>query len=344
MRWASSVAFGCLTLANAGVVPASSPSQVLLNDTGNRELGRKIRAELLDAGFSVLDGHAVSLRPGADTVPVQAGNALIRVASAEQVELYIAGASERDAYSQALRRRGGEAQSFALRVVEELRARLVDLGISDHRPATATATPDLILDQNIAVSPAAASPGMTAGDRSTTLWLSGGVGGVWATGGIGPILDGALGASLELGGNWQVGIAALVPLSEGDVSGPEGEAEVYVGSVAAELSSSQKLSAAWSSSVGAGAGVLVVSSYAETSRPFLAREDRLFAGLYYLHGGLTWALSDTVRLRAGVVLGVSAPRPVLRFDQRDVASFGPAFGGLVLRAELGWPVGVPGPP
>jgi hypothetical protein len=77
----------------------------------------------------------------------------------------------------------------------------------------------------------------------------------------------------------------------------------------------------------------------EASTPFVAHDDSLTAGVYYLHASAGRWLSDSVRLRAGVLAGATAPRPVLRFDDRDVATWGRAFGALALEAEIGFPLG-----
>ena len=344
-HWASRLAALGLLLAGMGTALGSfgSPmpvSQVTLNDSGSRALGRKIRAELLYAGFSVLDPPRRPRSPDARSSSARAGDVLIRVLSDEAVELYIAGGSDLGDHAQALRRRTSEA-SFALRVVEQLRARLVDLGISAEDAPTVSSA---VLDTG--PSPPSSEPIRAPTPRDTgasgeptvalplMLWTRGGVGGVWATGGLTPTLEGVLGASLEVSG-LQLGISALVPLSSSDVSAREGEAEVYVASVALEVSFARELSPAWRLSTGPGAGLLVVSLQGEAAESFRARDDRLLAGVYYWQGGLTWSLSETVRLRGGAILGVSAPRPVLRFDQRSVASLGPLLGGLMLQVELG---------
>ena len=347
-RWARAAAIGCLWLVVSVPAFGQSPPQVMLSGAGSRELGRKLRAELLYAGFTVVDAPPSHIEPSANAAPERAGDALIRITSDQRVELHVAGGEERSSFSQALHRRDGEAQSFALRVVEELRARLVDLGISvnDVSPAEQNeaqrvdlAPPRVLPIPTVTEAPpASVDTGASARDRpsSTSLWLRGGVGGVWAAGGIGSIVEGAVGASLELESGVVVSVSALVPLNPGEVSAPEGEADVYIGSVAVELGLVQQLSPSWRVNAGAGAGLLVVSSEAEAQQAFVAQNDTLFAGTYYAQAGATWSLTEAIRIRAGALLGWIAPRPVLRFDQRDVASFGPGFVALVLNAEVGW--------
>jgi len=84
--------------------------------------------------------------------------------------------------------------------------------------------------------------------------------------------------------------------------------------------------------------VLVLALSGEASSAYVAHDDRLTAGVYYAHASVGRKLTDWLRLRAGLLAGITAPQPVLRFDGREVASFGRAFTGMTLNAELGFPL------
>jgi hypothetical protein len=137
---------------------------------------------------------------------------------------------------------------------------------------------------------------------------------------------------------WSVGVVALLPVASSDVSAPEGEAEVSATLVTAELGYSPRLHDRWFVAGGVGGGVLVLALSGEASDAYVARDDRLTAGVYYAHASAGRKLTDWLRLRAGLLAGMSAPRPVLRFDGREVASWGRAFGGMAINAEIGFPL------
>jgi hypothetical protein len=138
---------------------------------------------------------------------------------------------------------------------------------------------------------------------------------------------------------WELSLLAMLPLTENEVAEPEGEAEVGVNAFVAEIEHHAAFTDKWFLSAGVGGGVLVLATRAETAAPFVAHEDTLLAGIYYLHVGAVRRVAPWLRLRASVLGGVSAPRPVIRFDDRDVAAWGRAFGGVAIGAELGMPLG-----
>jgi len=332
---------------------AQTISNVILDGRGSAQLARKIRAELVYLGLSVTAAPAARARPPvADRLASSEARALMQIESPDRVEVVLAADAEHPAVRYALERRDGEGEAFALRVVEELRARLVDLGLA--RPAsssevarerTPSAAVETLPTEARGNSIARSTPPAPDEDRSQpaderfpdfSLWLDAGIAGVAATGGVGPLLGGAFGAHVALG-DLDLGVEVLVPLDSADVSAAAGEAEVRLGAFGAEVGYARPLATHWTLRGGAGAGLFMLLLQSEPEPGFIGNDDRLLTGHYYLHAGCAWRATRVLGLAAALGVGFSAPRPVLRFDDRPVASFGPTFGTLTLEAQIGWP-------
>ena len=91
---------------------AQEAQHVALADGVSPELGRKLRAEIAYAGFGALPAASAKRTP-----------ATLRVLSPERVQLSVQRASDGAGFTETLERAPGEGDSFALRIVEALRAR-----------------------------------------------------------------------------------------------------------------------------------------------------------------------------------------------------------------------------
>jgi len=342
-----------LVLAAAGTSHAGPAPRVLVIDGGSSSLARKLRAELAYGGLEVIDPSvADSDADDADLLASGACDAFLRVLSERNVQVFISGSRAHDAYSQNLLARPSE-EAFPLRVVEELRARLVELGFElpddteqPNAPSAVTAPTPLTAPAASVTTPASA---VVASDRSgssdadeqpfpVVLGASVGVGGIVAAGGLGPALTGVLGVRAQLGSALGLRLAASLPLSNNGTSAPEGEVEVLVTTFSLEAEYTSQLGSGWALSTGLGAGVVLLGMHTEAEAPFVARDRSLRSGLYFVQFGLARELTDWLRLRASLSVGVSGPRQVLRFDDREVASWGPGFGTFTLDTEIGWRV------
>jgi hypothetical protein len=268
------------------------------------------------------------------------------------VQVDVVGSDAHGTDSRVLQPRRGEGETFPVRVVEELRARLVALGFElpdDQAPARSEREPAL-------PAPATTEPARTTTRTTTkatatgtgtgraeleiaqplTFWASGGMGGIIAAGGLGPAFAGVLGLRGQADGGGSVRLAALLPLSDSGVTAPEGEVEVSVWAFFAEAEYPTRLAQDWVLSLGLGAGLVTLAMRPEAAAPFVGTDRRLISGLYFAHLGLARELTDWLRLRASLALGISGPRPVLEFDGREVGSWGPGFGTLTLNTEIRW--------
>jgi hypothetical protein len=374
--WARASLAGLLSWLGVAAEARAAPApRVLLLDLDDGDLARRLLAELTFTGLAPIQGarHLEgSTAPDAE--------ALVRVISERSVQIEIVDSTGHRTYSSTLRASKTETTVFPVRVVEQLRARLLDLGFElPEKPSEAapggprTNTQSPVVDAAPAaaerVMPAAASagheeafatpraasepalsPALVAGDTparveeefaeagreaAVVLWAHGGPGGQLAAGGMGPALGGTLAVGLDWG-SLGLGIAASFPLSQLEVDEPPGEANAAITSVCAELRYPLWSRERWLVDAGLGAGLVVLALQAEAEPPFIARDRRLISGRYYLHAGLARELEDWLRVGVDIAAGANSPRPVLRFDEREVASWGPGFVALTLNAELRW--------
>lgn len=356
--------FGAALLAAVAHAEPTPLATVSIVDAGSPALARKLRAEAAYAGFD----EVRSGNPGEAPEPEMAPLAVIRVMSANRVELSVA-AFEGPGRSMEFARAEGEGDSFALRVIEQLRASLLDLGWDvPAQPGAAGAVPAARADDEAMLSGAAApsppaSPraaeasappasvatepprragadalsgdalGSSPASRSL-LALDAGMAASWATGGSGVAPHALLGLRGSQGG-WGASLTALLPLAGSDITAPEGEAHVSWHSFSAGLERELPLSAAWFASGGLGAGLLLIDVRGEARPEFVGRHERLLTGSYFIELCTGRRLSSSVMLRATLRTGLAAPRPVVAFDGHDVASVGRLFGVLALSADIG---------
>jgi hypothetical protein len=333
---------------------ASPTPRVIVLDGKNQNLARRIRAELSFTGLTVVESPRGEFEREDVAALTDGGyDATIRILRDGSVQVDVVGSDAHGTDSRVLQPRRGEGETFPVRVVEELRARLVALGFElpdDQAPARSEREPAL-------PAPATTEPARTTTRTTTTatatgtdqtgraeleiaqpltFWASGGMGGIIAAGGLGPAFAGVLGLRGQADGGGSVRLAALLPLSDSGVTAPEGEVEVSVWAFFAEAEYPTRLAQNWVLSLGLGAGLVTLAMRPEAAAPFVGTDRRLISGLYFAHLGLARELTDWLRLRASLALGISGPRPVLEFDGREVGSWGPGFGTLTLNTEIRW--------
>lgn len=115
------------SIAAASLARAVEPVEIVIIDGGSPRLARKLHAEAEYAGFVAHAGSAGEL--GASAAGAYAAAvATLRVASVNRVELELLGAKAAAGYRLEIVRQEREGESFALRVMEQVRARLVAVG------------------------------------------------------------------------------------------------------------------------------------------------------------------------------------------------------------------------
>ncbi len=322
----------------------SRTARVVLVESGNTELARKVRAEAEHVGILVTSERVPSAGGDAQLVERYDAAGVVELVSADRVRIHVAASGEHSAYDTVVERAPADGDGFALRVVEQVRGRFVELRLLQAEPESApgpgaekppgpaapTASEKAALETNQnktnAGAPGAETPtlGLTVGGA-----LTGASGGVGLTPGI------ALGMRLEPASRFSLALHALLPIVENEVNASEGEASIRVNLFFAELG--YRLappSARFQPEVGAGAGLVVLPMEGEAFEPLEAHNDQLIAGVYFLAVGAGVAVEPWLRVRGGVRAGTSAPRPVIVFDDREVAAWGRAFFAATLEAEF----------
>ena len=347
-RGTSLLALGFALLTWLGSARAEAPLRVLVLDQGNPALARKIRAEGRYAGFALLDAAALGGEaPDAAGLARTGAAAAIEISAHEQVRLYLT--SSEGAYSQvSLEQRAGDAESFPLRVIEQLRARLVDLGwalASESAPKESAATSQADIVRAAPSPPAsgrmsvndAAAGAPSSAPRAWRFWLQGGLSVLDAAGGVGVMAQGVLGAQLEWDAGWGLGALALLPLSDNEVRKSQGEADVRLYLYLLRASYSRPLAGAWRWTAAAGPGLALLPLTADAQAPWIGKTDRLLCGVAHLELGIARQLGGWLRTSASLLAGLSAPRPVVSFGGEEAAAWGHWFGALSLRAEVALP-------
>ena len=350
-------------LTTFSVALAAGKARVVLMSEGEPALGRKVRAEATAAGLVIVeasrDGTGAS---DAELLERHDASALIQLISADRARVYV-GRQEDGPSSRTLIRRAGRRRIICRArrrrgVRAPGRAQARGSGRSDgagapgfertgdRAPVPERETP---AETELKASPADArpggnpppaeldrKPGRRGGEPAPRLWLTGGLAATQAEGGMGATGHAALGLRLEPARRFSLAAHALLPVTENSLSGPEGTADVNVNLFLAELGYTLFEPAdSWSVQAGAGAGVAVLAMQGEAALPLSGQSDRLTAGIYFAQGGVAWSVASWLRVTGMVLGGVSAPRPVARFSEREVATWGRAFAGAMLSSEFG---------
>jgi len=303
------------------------------------ELARQLAAELAYAGFvavAVTNDGAASER------------AALRVVSSARVELTVQRAADGSRLQRTLVRDTGEGDAFALRVVEQLRAHLVDVGWSLPEPprqegaaapepeATPVPAPPA---QTPEPTPEADAPAPDDGARTRAtplrFWLDAGVTASGALGGvITPQVE--LGAALELE-PLRASLFAWLPPLDRDVEADAGVAHLRWFALGGGVQWAFPLSSLWVADAGLGAALFVLDARGEASGGFEGRRERLYTGAYFAELGLGLELLEWLRLRLTARGGVTAPRAVVAMDESPAAHLGPLFGALGAGLHFTWP-------
>lgn len=318
--------------------------RVLVVEAGSPELARKVRAEAAYAGFFVIGAEGDDAR----AEPSRSPPATIVIVSPERVEIRVrrADAADGDArFAQTLAERPGEGESFALRVVEALRARLVDVGWllpsapepdllpePEPEPAPTTEVSADTAPATVASSPARPGDVVRGG-------LDAGLVASWSEGGLGVTPHARLALHAALGERQRLTVWGLLPLAQTELVADEGRARVAWSALAASFGLAWPLVERWRAGVGVGGGVFLLDARGDAGPGFAGRRERLLSGAYFAEVSLARPLAGPLALRGHVSAGFAAPRLSWRFDGREVGRLGGAFGSLGLSLELSWPLG-----
>jgi hypothetical protein len=334
---------GCYIVAGAlYALPAQAneKARLVLISESHAELARRLHAEAAQVGLVLVDDSGPWQSDSPRGVPERHGAlGVLRIVTPSSIDLWLL-PREGPTYHQLIQAQKEEGDPFAVRVIEEVRARLVELklpapegpqaGASEPKPGARLPSPE----KGPTPEPAPlASPSdaegkarATRAPRPVLFEASAGVGATQAAGGMGTAVQGALAFHAILEGRWRATAQALLPVSTNTFQAPEGTARAVPYFFTAQLNYGLlNESDVFSLFGGVGAGVLVLDMKGEGTAGYLGKTDRSTVAVFLLDADAGARVTSWLSLHAALLGGSSAPRPVARFDGRPVATWGRLF-------------------
>jgi len=337
----------------APAVASEADSIVLVHDAGQELLTLRLRDELHALGWLVVeiseDGEREPLDALAERVHAFAG---VHVDRSGELELWVSPVTG-PAFREELHVDTADAEVAALRAVEVLRTRFLELGLTppaetDPRAAkTAPGSRDASApppQSRMPPQPGETTPNPPSGPdvaRSSPtprppLWIGIAPGAAASPGGLGSYPMAALELRILTATRWSFGGRALLPLLGRTVDAPQGSADVRWGllEARAEYSVVPERSAVDLALMG-GLGAVLVQMEGSAQRPYAGRSDAVVALAASAGTALSLPLSRSWALRAELTGGMAMPRPTVRFAGETAASWGRPFGVATLGVEVG---------
>ncbi len=154
-------------------------------------------------------------------------------------------------------------------------------------------------------------------------------------GGVGPSGHAEIGLRYAWWHRWSSRAFVVLPVTRGIVRGPEGRAEVSVGllGIGVDLALTAPASD-WVVRAGPAIGLAQVRTAGSTSSSLLERADTMYTALPLIAATLERRVSARVGLGLRLFGGVSFPRAVIFFGDRQVAHWGRPLTGASLTLDL----------
>jgi hypothetical protein len=317
---------------------------LLVRTPGDEETILHLRSEFRDGGWRILE-----IRPDErfETEPLASAAERERVAAAVRVDavryvvelwVYRAEGSVEETLTSSGERLSGRV--LAVRVAEALRARGLALPPKPDASVTAAAspteeTPKAELGTASSAESEPAPEAKPSERHPPRLSLELGPGLVLSPGGLGPLAVVEVGLRLEFARILSLSLAGLIPVSRQTLEGEEGAATVST-AVAGGLFELEwaRLSYGGLRS-GVGGGVSVTSMSGRATSGFEAAEDTVTVFTPLLRTTFHLNLKNWLRLRTGVLAGLTLPSVRIEFGEREAATWGRPFvvASLILEAS-----------
>jgi hypothetical protein len=150
-----------------------------------------------------------------------------------------------------------------------------------------------------------------------------------------PTVNLSLGISARIWRALGAELLGVVPLVPSRVQDSRGDARIHFGMVGGGLRATfGDAGARWRPAVGAGFGALFFRIDARAEAGYTASGELVASGAPYLRAGLSLALTRRLGIRLDAVAGWALGETVVRFDGREVASFGQPWLGGILSLEV----------
>jgi hypothetical protein len=219
---------------------------------------------------------------------------------------------------------GGEV--VALEVVELLRASLLELNLPEpRRKPSPPEVAALIAPAETAAPPPA--PSRFQAELAPTVLA--------CPGGIGPTGHASVALRYKWSPRFSSRLFVTLPVVSGEVRGPEGHAEVAVALAGAAFDVTlTPPSSDWLVSTGAAISGAWIRTAGTTESALAERTDSVYAAVPAIVAALHRRLSTRASLGLELMSGVSLPRPVILFGDRQTAHWGRPLVGASLALAL----------
>jgi hypothetical protein len=350
-RWTAVVGALLLTLlSSAGAARAGAPPRIVLIATATDDpISLRLQAELRTLHFEVPEIEIAPDPPSRaqleDAARRSEAVAAVRIVpSRVGVEVWIV---DRITGKTVLREMvttvGGAASrdaTIALRVVELLRASLMELDAARPPPGDMDAPPLIreLMAPPPVTPPAPAQTATLPPPAAPAFSIELGPAALLSPGGFGP--SGAVSAAIYYHPAEPFGasLIAVIPVFPASVSGPEGSTTARVGLLGGGLRGTwAPAGSAWTATLGGGISALWLHLDGQPIPGFSGSSANLFSAAPYLRAGLGLTVAPRLRLRADALLGASLPPTLVKFGARLAAVWGVPFVAPTLGVELLWP-------
>jgi hypothetical protein len=302
---------------------------VVVVQGGDGALGNRVRAELSAAGLDVI--IAVQGPDNTELAQQYSADAVLRTTGNESLRVWITKAGGGIPVTEELNLHGRESDSLALYAIERIRARFVEIG---RLPAPRPSLPDAAAPRREAEEPSRSIPSFARATAAPSFGVEGGAIGFAATGGLGAAMDVTVAANIRWQA-WSASVFGALPLTTLQVERDAGSAKGRLTLVG--IRGAYSFGELWriAPEVGVGVAVVDLSLQSQPALGFDGRDDRLITSLTTVEGALSLRIVDALRLRLRLGGGATAPRPVVRFEDHYIASWGRwvATGGLTLELD-----------
>lgn len=349
-----------LTLSAATTSRAERP-RIAVEHTKADAATRRVLAEVRNAGLDPVDVHAREGSGDVSQLADRyKAVAVLSLKRAGRIELAVLSPETREViYESTVTSKGGTPAS--VRAAEELHGRLIDLPRREQAaspPAPEPVAPATVLLEESeaqsepsreapgakqAVPPEASvaaatlrprSPSADAGENHLPppdtserprLWAGAGLGAETGIGGGLQVPVARVEARFEPFRRFGLSVFGLLPVSAQNLAAPEGSAELEARIVGGMLHATWlDVGNVLRASAAAGGGAAIVSMRGRTSAIGLdGRSTSATTGMGLAALGLSARVLPWLALRADGTFGLSAYKPVMRIDGRDVATWGP---------------------
>jgi hypothetical protein len=303
-----------------GVARADPSSTVTIDASPEDPIARQIEAELRTLGFSikVVDAGSAAGEPWRELRTIARASeavAAIRVESQhQQVELWVADRATGKVVQRTIQvddpASPQSRRTVAIRVVELLRVSLQELDLPG-RPPEAEVEASSVPIQKLKEP----RPPRFMLDLSPAVMGS--------PGGIVPSLNVLLGFRWMAHPHVGLALVGIVPTFASRLEAEEGVARIAIGAVGGgPVVPLVAPSARWQPELGAAAVALFLRMEGEAREPYESNLDLVTTAGLLGRVGLGVAIHRRLRLRLDAMAGVAIPTPMVRFADRNVASWG----------------------